>query len=360
MKTFVLTEEQAMIRDLASDLAKAEIMPRSEAVDHTGHCPTEGIAALAGAGLVACTLPEALGGAELDHWSQTVVIEEIAKECASTAWVIANTVEVAECILRHGTEAQKNTVLPRLASGSLAAPAGRDTAVTAEKTGGGYVLNGTKTAVPNAGSCDWYLVPARDGDVELWFFIASDAAGLEARSGTPQLGMKGCPLGELVFNGCTAAADTVLAGNAADTLCAAQALNMAAIAAGIAQGAAAEAIKYINQRVQFGTTIAQFQNTQHVMAQLLAQIEGARALVWDAAHVKDSGEDYAPAAALAKLMASDTAATVTRKCVQFMGGYGYSREYPVERKMRDAKMTELLCGASAYQKDVVAKAVVVQ
>lgn len=368
MKTFVLTEDQVMIRDLAADLAKAEIMPRSEKVDHTGSCPTEGVAALAEAGLIACMAPEELGGAGLDHWSQISVIEEAAKECASTAWVVANTVEVAECLLKHGTDAQKEQVVPQLVAGGLAVAAGSDAvagapvvvAATAEKTEAGYVLNGVKKYVPNAGNCAWYLIAAKEGEADRWFLVAGDNAGLTAQAGISQLGMKGCPMGELVLTNCVVEADMLVEGNVMATQSAAQSLNMAAIAAGVAQGAAAEAIKYVNQRVQFGKTIAQFQNTQHVLAQMLAQIEAARALVWDAAHVKDSGEDYAPVAALAKLMASDVAAVTTRKCVQFMGGYGYSREYPVERKMRDAKMTELLCGASNLQQDIVAKAAVVQ
>lgn len=366
MKTFVLTEDQTMIRDLARDLAKAEIMPRSEEVDHAPCCPVEGMAALAEAGLIVCTAPEELGGAGLDAWSQLSVIEETAKECASTAWAVANTVEVAECVLKHGTAAQKEQTVPGLIGGGFAAAAGSDAVpgapltitANARKTEDGYVLNGVKKDVPNIGNCDWYLVAAQDGEALRWFLVSKETAGLRMGEKVSRLGMKGCAMGDLFLENCYVSANMLVEGDVLSTLRAAQTLDMAAIAAGVAQGAMNEAIQYVNQRVQFGKTIAQFQNTQQVMAELLAKIEAARALVWDAAYVKNSGEDYTYAAALAKLAATDIACAATRKCVQFMGGYGYSREYPVERKMRDAKMTELLCGASSVQRALIAQAAV--
>ena len=232
--------------------------------------------------------------------------------------------------------------------------------VTARKINGGYVLNGVKKNGPGTGICEWYLVAAEGESGPVWVTVNGSAAGLRAEPKETKLGMRGCGFGELVFDHCEVPNDMVLSGDVAATLSAAQALNMAAIAEGIAQGAIREATQYINQRIQFGKTIAQFENTQQVMAELIAKTEAARALVWQAAQVKDSGADYACAAALAKLMAADTASIVTRKCVQFMGGYGYSREYPVERKMRDAKMTELLGGASIVQRDLVAAEAVVR
>lgn len=368
MKTFVLTEDQETIVDLATSLAEAEIRPRSEAVDHEACCPAEGVAVLAKAGLVACMIPEELGGAGLGHWSQSVVLEIVAKECACTAWTIANIVEVAECLCKHGTDIQKEQILAELPSGALACVAGSDApcgapvkyTLTAQKTDAGYVLNGVKKNVPNTGSCKWYLVAAEGECGPVWVTVNGAAAGLTTERRESRLGMRGCGFGEMVFENCEVASDMVLSGDVAATLSAAQALNMAAIAEGIAQGAIREAVQYINQRVQFGKTIAQFENTQHVMAELIAKTEAARALVWQAAQVKDTGADCAYAAALAKLVSTDIASVVTRKCVQFMGGYGYSREYPVERKMRDAKMTELLGGASVMQKDLVAKKSVVQ
>lgn len=368
MKTFVLTEAQEMIFDLSNALAEAEVKPRSEGVDHDTSCPAEGVAVFAEAGLVACIVPEKWGGAGLDHWSQTAVLEAVAKECASTAWTIANIVEVAECLNRHGTDIQKEQILTELPCGILAAAAGSDApygapvkyTLTAKKTDTGYIFNGVKKNVPNTGNCKWYLLAAQGENGPVWATVNASTAGLKTEVKETKLGMRGCGFGELIFENCEISADMVLSGNVAATLNAAQTLNMAAIAEGIAQGAIQEAVRYINQRVQFGKTIAQFENTQHVMAELIAKTEAARAMVWQTAQVKDSGADYAYAAALAKLIAADTASVVTRKCVQFMGGYGYSREYPVERKLRDAKMTELLGGASIMQKDLVAGKAVVQ
>ena len=368
MKTFVLSEDQEMLRELACSLSEAEIAPRSEAVDHTPLVPSDGVRILAEAGLISCMVPERFGGAELDYWSQTCVIEETAKSCASTAWAVANIAEVAECLLRCGTEAQKSSWLPELASGTLAAVAGSDAApgfpwsisLTAQKTASGYLLNGRKKYVPLGGGCSWYLVAAEQGQEIQWFLVRGDEKGLSVQENSPQLGMKGCGLHDLVFENCLLPADRLLPGQVGEILDAAQALHMAAIASGIAQGALKEAIQYVNQRIQFGKTIAQFENTQQVLAELLAKAQSIRALVWDAAMVKDDGSDYSYVANLAKLAASDAAAVITRKCVQFMGGYGYSREYPVERKMRDAKMTMLLGGANIALKEQVALNAVVQ
>ena len=368
MKTYVLTEDQEMIVELAQSLAESEIKPRSEKVDHDATFPKEGLAVLAEAGLMACMVPEELGGAGLDYWSQLTVLEIVAEACASTAWAVAQTAEVAECLCKHGSGAQKEQILSVLPGGVLASAAGEDSpygapakfAVTAQKTSAGYVLNGVKRNVTGIGNCEWYFVAAQSESGLVWVTVNCAAAGLKAEPKETKLGMRGCSFGELTFDRCEVPDDMVLFGNVAATLNAAQTLNMAAIAEGIAQGAIHEAIQYINQRIQFGKTIAQFENTQHVMADLIAKSEAARALVWQAAQVKDSGADYAFAAALAKLMATDAASIVTRKCVQFMGGYGYSREYPVERKMRDAKMTELLGGASIIQRDLVAAEAVVR
>lgn len=363
----MLTEDQDAIADLAKSLAEAEVKLRSEAVDHESICPIQSVAAFAQAGLVACMIPEELGGTGLDYWSQVAVLEAAAKECASTAWTIANIAEVAECLIKYGTSTHKEQVLPELTGGTLASVAGSDApygapvklGVTARKVDTSYILDGVKRNVPNVGNCKWYLVAAEGENGPVWITVNAASTGLKTEQKAAKLGMKGCGFGELVFSNCEVADDMVLSDNAAAALNAAQALNMSAIAEGIAQGAIHEATQYINQRVQFGKTIAQFENTQHVMAELIAKAEAARALVWQTAQLKDSGADYACAAALAKLVAADVANIVTRKCVQFMGGYGYSREYPVERKMRDAKMTELLSGASAIQKDLIAKTAVV-
>lgn len=363
MKTFVLTADQEMLLGLAHDLAEAEIRPRSEAVDHECKFPAEGIKILAEAGLVGCTAPEAYGGAALDAWCQIAVIGEVAKECASTAWALAMTAEAVECVTQFGTDAQKDSILPLLLSGGCAAVAGSDNVpggpevltASAVKTDDGYVLHGVKKNVFGAGCCDWYLIKAQAEDAAKWFLVS--ASSLTVRSGEEKLGFKGCPTGELVLDGSRA---EELCGAVDDMVKAAQTLDMAAIAAGVAQGALREAIQYVNQRVQFKKRISEFENTQQVMSELLAKTEACRALVWNAAQVKSAGEMYGYAAALAKIAAADNASIVTRKCVQFMGGYGYSREYPVERKMRDAKMCEMCAGSTELQKTLAAQTAVVE
>lgn len=361
MNTFVLTEDQEMLRDLAQKLAREEIRLRSEQVDHAEECPKEGLQVLAETGLQVCFAPEEYGGAGLDNWSQISVIEEVAKECASTAWAAAQAAEVAECLLRCGTEAQKSKVVPELAAGGIAVAVDQAySTVRAEQTDAGYTLNGSALHIPLVQDSGSFLLPAALGEETVWFLLADGAPGVQAEPGAGMLGMKGCRMGTLTLDNCRVAAEDAVPGKVQPVLDAARTLNMAAIASGIAQGALEEAISYVNQRVQFGRSIAQFDYTQQLAAELLAKAEAARALVWSAANVKDSGADYAYAAAAAKVFAADAASTIGRKCVQFMGGYGYSREYPIERKMRDAKMTELLAGSSAVQKSLMARAAVIR
>lgn len=363
MKTFVLNEDQRMVKELLDELVEAEIRSRSEEIDHKQKYPAEGIQVLAESGLIACMIPEKYNGSELDYLSHTLVIEEVAKECGSTAFAIAQICEAAEVVLKHGSEEAKSRYLPTLVCGTPVAVGGSDrnvnnsfdVTVTAEKTEEGYVLNGLKKNVFHANAASWFIIAAKEDDEVKWFIVDNKNAGITISDGDIMLGFKGCKVGSLSFNEYKVPETALLKGNVEATLKSIQALNMAAISSGIAQGALNEAIEYVNQRVQFKKTIAQFQNTQQVGAELLAKSEASRALVWEAARVKDAGEESSYVASLAKIIATEAAAMITKKCVQFMGGYGYSREYPVERKMRDAKMAELLNGSSFLQKDAVAK-----
>lgn len=368
MKRNALSEDQSMVLELIVELAESEINPRSESIDHEEKYSPEAIAVLAEAGLIGCMVPEELDGPGLNYWSQTVVVEETAKACASTAWTVAGAAAVIEVLLKHGTDQQKENFLARIMEGSLAAAAGSDAvygapfkvSATAEKTDAGYVLSGVKKNVPNAADDEIFLIAAQCGDEVIWAFAEAGMEGMSVQAAAKQLGMKGCPLGDLILDGCLVSEDALVKGNVAKTLDDAQTLYMAAIAAGIAQGAAKEAVTYVNQREQFKRKISSFENTQQVMAELLSKAEAARALVWYAAQEKDSDADYAVFASMAKVVAADTASVMTRQCLQFMGGYGYSREYPIERKMRDAKMTELLGGATIDQKAKIAGKLVVE
>ncbi len=359
MKTFVLTEDQSMLRELAQSIAEAEIKPRSEHVDRACALPEEGMGILAEAGLLSCMLPEAAGGAGLDHWSQCCVIEEVAKQCASTAWAVAENAAVAECVCRHGSETRKSQVLPALAEGAFAAACAGE-GLSWEKKGDGYVLNGRLRHVLLAQAARYLVVSAQAGGERLWFLLEQGQAGVKAEAQAELLGMKGCPAGTLALENCAVSGESLLAGDVEKTLDEARALGGAAIAAGISQGALAEAIPYANQRVQFGKPVSHFENNQQLLSDLLSKAEAARALVWSAAAVKDSGAPAETAAEMAKIFATDLAPYLTRKCVQVMGGYGYSREYPVERKMRDAKMIELLGGTAEELKARVAQTLVIQ
>lgn len=358
MSTYILSEDQRMIKELVDELVENEIRPRSERIDHEAEYPSEGVAFMAESGLAGCILPERYGGAGLDAWSQTAVIESIATACASTAWALAMITEVSECILAGGTDAQKDEYLAELAAGAPACVAAQGR-VRADRTESGYILQGRVPHVPNAGRCGYYLVRAMAEDGVKWCLIENGQDGLHFEVEAPLLGMKGCVHGTMILDSATVPAGSVLMKDVSDVYRNASALDMAAIAAGIARGGLEEAIRYDNQRVQFGKTIAQFENTQQVLAGFLAETEAARALVWQAAVIKSAGEDYGYMAACAKTFCSDVAARATRKCLQLMGGYGYSREYPIERKMRDAKMTEILAGnTGSYKADIAREKVV--
>lgn len=351
-----------MIKDLAGQIARAEIKPLSEDTDWNEHLPVNKLQLMGDSGLLALSVPEEMGGAGLDRWSEICVVEEIAKVCGSTAWAAANINEIATCISRFGSDAVKEEVLPRLAEGMIAVIADNDgnhygvrnILLTAEETDDGYVLNGVKKHVSAIGDSVRFLVSARVGERICWFLTDIDADGVEMQKGSSLLGLRGCAQGELKFRDCRVSKEYCIDIDIANTIRSMHSLDMAAVATGISEGALEEAVAYVNSRVQFGRTIAEFDNTQNEIADLIRRTEASRALVWSAAQSGANEPELGVIAAMAKLEASDTANIVTRKCLQFMGGYGYSREYPVERKMRDAKMTEILAGDTITLRRMIA------
>jgi len=350
MSTFFPDEEQLMVMDLARKMAVNEVGPVAEDTDHNAYIHTEVLSTIAESGLICCMLPEEFGGDGLDYWNQICVIEEIAKECASTAWAVANTAEAAMAVLKYGTDALKAKVLPAFANAVLACVAGNDSphfgrqeiTLRASKEADGYVLNGIKKNVPVINEVQKFLVSATADDGVKWFLADRNTPGLTICEDAPLLGMKGCRNGNVIFDSCKMDKDTLLKGDASEYISSIQNLNIAAIAAGISEGAVTIAVDYVNQRVQFGKRIAEFENTQVVLARLRARTEASKALLWSAAETDPDDKEFSNIAAIAKLETTDTACITTRKCLQLMGGYGYSREYPIERKMRDAKMTEIL------------------
>ena len=361
MKTYIMTEDQQMVCDLSQNLAGTELKARSEKVDHERSFPAEGMGYFAEAGLIGCCVPEEKGGAGLGHMSQVIALREAARECGSTAYAMALTSAAAACAASSENKAAQELVEAVLGGASATAATEDPVAVvSAQEADGEWILTGTVKNVPAAADSAYILVPVKTNAGASWIIAAQGQEGLKITEQKQLLGMKGCTFYTLTFNGCKVSREAVLSGNAAEIYQTVFTLYMAAVASGIAAGALKEAIAYDNQRVQFGKKIAQFENTQQVLAQMLAQSEASAALVYGAAQVLDAGENAAVAAAMAKSFAADVAARASKIAVQLMGGYGYSREYPVERKMRDAKMTEILGGETAAQQFVIAKALVAE
>lgn len=305
----------------------------------------------------------------------SIAVEELSRVCGTTGVIVsAHTSLCVAPIYEFGNEEQKNKYLPKLCSGEwigafgLTEPnAGTDASAqqtTAVETEEGYLLNGNKIFITNAGYAHVYIVFAMtDKSVGVkgisTFIVEKDTPGFSIGKKELKLGIRGSATCELIFENCIIPKENLLGKIGGGFSIAMKTLDggrigIAAQALGIAQGALDETVKYTKERKQFGRSISQFQNTQFQMADLYTKTEASRLLVRSAAYKKDSGEQYACDAAMAKLFASETAMEVTTKAVQFHGGYGYTREYPVERMMRDAKITEIYEGTSEVQRMVIA------
>ena len=369
---FVLTEDQKMIKELANNLAHSELKKYAAEVDNDARFPVESIEVLAESGLMGTIVPEDMSGAGLDALSHVLVTEEVAKVCSSTAAILTENTAVQAALLRFGSPEQQENILPQLAAGKLASVAVRDgdadsslteLTTTAEEQNGAFVLNGTKRYVENIGYSDWYLVAAavKDAGVTL-FLLDKDTPGVQLGKISQKMGQRACITGELLLEHWVVPASAGLGGmgNAGAVIGEWEDylhLGSAAQAVGVTQGAMETVIQYVNERIQFGKRIAQFQNTQQHLAFLQARLEAARLLLWFAASKKAAGEDCSAQCAMAKVVAADLANDATRKGVQFMGGFGYSREYPMERMMRDAKMIEIYGGYMEEMKTVIADSI---
>ncbi len=372
MNEFWLTEDQRMAADMARTLADSVFKDAAADIDLKMAYPEENMKQIVESGIHAMFLPEKFGGAELGFVSQILAIREIARVCGSTAAVLAAATVGADVVQKYCSEEQKNMILGDYIEGGLIAYAGNeaeadcdDSVVSsmAEKTQDGYVLNGKKNTIFNIGVSKYYLVTCKVENETGTFLVSAGTEGLKEGSALDKLGLKGCPVGELTMENCVVPECARIAVDGAEIAAYAAAdwrLAMAAVALGIAQGSMEESVEYVNVRVQFKKRIAEFLNTQGVLGQLQAEMEAAGLLLWRAAELKDKGEPYAVEAAMAKLVCSDVSYRMTRKGVQCFGGYGYTREYPVERMMRDAKLTEIYGGASASQRYAVAHSIGVE
>ena len=371
---FMQDEMHQELQQMYREFAEGEVKPLAAEIDKEERFPEETVTKMAEMNLLGIPFPEEYGGAGMDNLSYAQCVEELSKVCASTGVIVsAHTSLCAWPIYHFGTEEQKKKYLVPLASGQklgafgLTEPgAGTDAAgqkTVAEDKGDHWLLNGSKCFITNAGPADIYVVFAmtdkEKGNHGISAFIVEKGMkGFSVGKHEEKMGIRGSATAELVFEDCALPKENLLGEVNKGFKIAMMTLDggrigIASQALGIAEGAIAETVEYVKTRMQFGKRISQFQNTQFEMAQMQANTEAAKLLVYQAACAKDAGQPYSHLAAMAKLVAAQNASDVTRRCVQLFGGYGYTREYPMERMMRDAKITEIYEGTSEVQKMVI-------
>ena len=372
---FSLSKTEELFLQMIREFAEKEVKPLAAEVDEEERFPLETVEKMAKTGLMGIPVPVKYGGAGGTNLMYGMAVEELSRVCGTTGVVLsAHTSLCCAPIMENGTEEQKMKYLPRLASGEwigafgLTEPnAGTDAAMqqtTAVLDGDQYVLNGNKIFITNAVYAHVYVIFAMT-DKSLGnkgisgFIVEKGTPGFSIGKKEKKMGIRGSATTELVFEDCRIPKENLLGQQGKGFAIAMKTLDggrvgIAAQALGIAQGAMDETIKYTKERKQFGRSISQFQNTQFQMADMETKVQAARLLVRSAHWKKDNGMPYSVDAAMAKLFAAETAMEVTTKAVQLHGGYGYTREYPVERMMRDAKITEIYEGTSEVQRMVIA------
>lgn len=371
----LLTEEQESLRKLVEAFAQKEIAPKAAGYDQTEQFPIENWQKMSELGITGLPIPEMYSGAGVDMVSYVAGIEEISKACAATGAILAiHTSAGIMPIYLYGTEQQKMKYIPDLASGkkigafALTEPgAGSDAsrvATTAKLDRNEYVLNGTKCFISNGGIADTYCIFAsvdKSKGVKgiTGFIVEKETPGFSIGKKEEKMGIRASSTTELIFDNCRIPKENLLGKEGEGFKIAMVVLDSARIgigaqAVGIAQAAYEEALKHSKVREQFGKPIAALQAVSFMLADMAIQIEAARHLVRHAAALKDAGLPYGKEAAMAKTFASDTAVKVALDAIQVMGGYGYSREYPVERLLRDAKITQIYEGTNQIQRVVIA------
>lgn len=372
MKTEIKYE---LFETMVKDFAETEVKPLAHEIDEQERFPAETVEKMAEIGLLGINVPQELGGAGGDMKMYITAVEQISKACATTGVVLsAHTSLCVAPIMEYGTEEQRKKYIPKLASGEwlgafgLTEPnAGTDAKnqqTIAVDNGDHYVINGTKIFITNGGKADVYVIFAMtDKSLGLKgitaFIVEASTPGFSIGKKELKMGIRGSSTCELVFENMCVPKTNILGRIGEGYKIAMKTLDggrigIAAQALGIAEGALEETIKYVKERKQFGMAISRQQNTQFVIADLATKVQAAKMLVFAAAEAKQKkAPDLSVKAAMAKLYASETAMEVTSKAVQLHGGYGYTREYPVERMMRDAKITEIYEGTSEVQRMVI-------
>jgi butyryl-CoA dehydrogenase len=372
---FQFTKEQEFVRQMVREFAINEVKPIAAEIDETERFPMENVEKMAKLHMMGIPIPELYGGAGGDNISYVIAVEELSKVCGTTGVIISAHTSLAEGPLQQfGTQAQKEKYLVPLAKGEkigafgLTEPnAGTDASsqqTTAVLEGDHYVINGSKIFITNGGVADTFIIFAMTDKSKgtkgiSGFIVEKGYPGFSIGKVENKLGIRASSTTELIFENCIVPKENLLGQEGKGFGIAMKSLDggrigIAAQALGIAEGAFEEAVKYMKERKQFGRSLSAFQGLQWMIADMDVKIEAARNLVYKAAFNKDNGLPYTVEAARAKLFAAEVAMEVTTNVVQIFGGYGYTKEYPVERMMRDAKITEIYEGTSQVQKMVIA------
>jgi butyryl-CoA dehydrogenase len=374
-----LTEEQRMIRETVRKFALEEVEPIAQEIDETQRFPVETVKRMAELGLMGIPVPAELGGAGCDTLSYIIAVEELSRVCGSTGITLAAHFSLGTYpILAFGTEAQKKKYLPKLASGEtlgafgLTEPgAGSDAAgvrTTAVLDGGEWVVNGSKQFITNASHAGVFTIACQTDKSKgvkgiKSIIVEKGAPGLSIGKKEDKLGLRGSDTAEIILDNVRVPKENVLGGKPGNgfkyfmkTLDGGR-ISIGALGLGIAQGAYDKALAYAKERRQFGKPIARHQQIAWKLADMATGIEAARHLVYESARMKDAGVPYSKESAMGKLFASEVASRTARDAVQIFGGNGYSREYPVERYLRDAKLCEIGEGTSEIQRIVISRLV---
>jgi butyryl-CoA dehydrogenase len=377
MMNFDFTPEQLAIKKMITGFVDKEVKPYASDIDQQEIFPSEQIKKLSKLGIMGMTIPQKYGGTELDNVSQTIIMEEMSRGCSSTAVTMgAHSSLTCHPLVNFGTEDQKKRFLSKLASGeylgafALTEPnAGSDAVnvhTTAVKDGDEYIINGNKIFITNGGKADLICIVTttdrgkKHHGLSVFAFEPKKTKGFSVGKKEDKLGLRGSNTQELVFEDMRLSKDNLIGGVEGEGFKISMSvfnsgrIGIGVQGVGIAQAAFDESLKYVQEREQFGRKLHKFQALQFKLANMAMKIDAARLLCYRAAHVKDSGKRYVKAAAMAKLYGSDIAMEVTREAIQIHGGYGYMKDYPLERLYRDAKITEIYEGTSEIQRLVIA------
>lgn len=372
---FALSEEQQMIINMAKSFAEKEIKPLAEKIEEEGIFPREIFNKMAELGLTGITTDEKYDGAGQSYLTYACVMEQIAQKCMNVSGLYSVHVTVQNMVQSYGNDDQKERYLTKLARGEIIGAlcltepnAGSDAAAlssTAKKQGNDYVLDGTKIFVTTGGEAELYIVyaktnPAAGAKGISAFIVEKGNPGMSFGKKEKKMGYNGSPTREIVFDNCRVPQENLLGAEGEGFKIIMKGLeggriSIGAIALGIAQASLDYAVEYMKVRKQFGQSLADFQGLQFMIADMATAIEASRLLVYAAATAKDKGLPVAQIASMAKLQATDTAMKVSTDAVQLLGGYGYMKDYPVERYMRHAKVTQIFEGTNQIQRMLIAR-----